>query len=218
MASPPMAFSLEEILGKLRDLFSPHSRTPSGAVEFIVAGLGNPGAKYDGTRHNAGFMALDYIAGKLGVKVSRLKYKALCGDAVIAGKRVLLLKPSTFMNNSGESVRDAMQFYKLPPENVLVLCDDISLDVGCVRIRRKGSDGGQKGLRSIITLTGSEDFPRVKIGVGAKPHPDMELAAWVLSKFSKDDGKKLEPVWDSVQQAVELIVSGDTDGAMNKFN
>lgn len=202
---------------RLMDLFGGRSGA-AGAVEYLVVGLGNPGKQYEATRHNAGYLALDRIAREAGATVNRLKFKGLTGDATIGGKRVLLLKPTTYMNNSGEAVREAMQFYKVPPERVIVLSDDVSLEVGKLRIRSSGSDGGQKGLRSIIAHTGGDTFPRIRIGVGKKPHPDMELADWVLSGFTKADAKLLEPVWDQVAQAVELIVKGDTGEAMNRFN
>ena len=189
-----------------------------GAVDFIIVGLGNPGKKYEGTRHNAGFVAVEALAKRLGVRVDRVKFKALCGEAVIGDKKVLLMMPQTFMNNSGEAVREAAAFYKLPPERCLILCDDISLPVGTIRIRRKGSDGGQRGLRSIITLCGSEAFPRVKIGVGQKPHPDYDLAAWVLSKFTKDEAPLLLSAADRAAEAACLIVEGDIDEAMNRFS
>jgi PTH1 family peptidyl-tRNA hydrolase len=190
----------------------------SGAIEYIIVGLGNPGREYENTRHNAGFMALDCIAAKHGASVTKLKFKALCGDAMIGGKRALLLKPSTYMNKSGESVLDAMQFYKVPIEKVIVLSDDVALDVGKLRIRRSGSDGGQKGLRNIIYLTGKDTFPRVRIGVGAKPHPSMDMADWVLSRFTKDDLAALAPVLDNAADATELIVKGQLQEAMNRFN
>ena len=201
---------------KLKEFFGGHAA--SGPVEYLVVGLGNPGKQYAFTRHNAGYLAVDHISAKLGFAVNRLKFKSLCGDAVISGKRVLFLKPTTFMNNSGEAVRDAMQFYKLPIENVLVIFDDASLPVGAMRIRQQGSDGGQKGARSIIYLTGKDTFPRVKIGIGAKAHPEMDMADWVLSAFTKQDAAALEPVWDRVLEAVEMMVKGDIAGAMNKFN
>lgn len=195
-----------------------YSAASAGAVEYIVVGLGNPGREYENTRHNMGFIAVDYIAEKLSLKIKKLKFQSLCGDAVVAGKRVLFLKPSTYMNNSGEAVRDAMRFYKVPIENVLVISDDVALGVGKMRIRRSGSDGGQKGLKSIIYLAGSDNFPRIRLGVGAKPHPDMELAAWVLSRFSKDEGKLLEPVWKNTFDAVDLIIQGKIDEAMSRYN
>lgn len=204
------------MMNRLRDFFSGYSA--SGAIEFIVAGLGNPGKQYENTRHNMGFIAVDYIAEKSSFPIKRLKFQSLCGDTVISGKRVLFIKPSTYMNKSGEAIRDAMQFYKVPIENVLVISDDIALDVGKMRIRRSGSDGGQKGLKNIIYLTGKDNFPRIRLGVGAKPHPDMELAAWVLSRFNKDEQKKLDPIWKNTFEAVELIVAGKIDEAMNRFN
>lgn len=204
------------MIKRIKEYFSGYSA--SGPIEFIVAGLGNPGREYEGTRHNAGFLAADRIAEELGVRINKLKFKALCGDGMMAGRRVLLLKPSTYMNKSGESVRDAMGFYKVPIQNVIVLSDDVALEVGRLRVRRSGSDGGQKGLRSIIYLTGQDSFPRVRIGIGAKPHPDMELADWVLSKFTADDKRKLDPVLEHAAEAVGLIVQGKITEAMNRFN
>jgi PTH1 family peptidyl-tRNA hydrolase len=163
-------------------------------------------------------LAVDHIAGKLGFSTEKLKFKALCGECMVAGKRVLFIKPTTFMNNSGEAVRDALAFHKLPIENLIVISDDVALDVGVMRVRPRGSDGGQKGLRSIIGLTGKDDFPRVRIGVGAKPRPEMELADWVLSRFTDSDRKKLERVWENAHAAVEMIIKGDTDGAMGRYN
>lgn len=193
-------------------------KTEAGSVDFIVAGLGNPGKQYEATRHNAGFIALEALAEKLDADVRRIKFKSYCGDAVIGDKRVLLMMPQTFMNNSGEAVREAMQFYKLSPEQVLVMMDDISLPVGTIRIRRKGSDGGQKGMRSIITLTGSDQFPRVKLGVGEKPHPDYDLAAWVLSKFAKEEQPLMVDAARRAADAACLIVQGETEQAMNQFS
>lgn len=191
---------------------------PHGAVEFIIVGLGNPGREYESTRHNAGFLAVDNLADRLGVKVDRLKFKSLCGDAMIGEHRVLLMKPSTFMNNSGEAVREAMRFYKLTADHLLVLFDDVSLDVGRLRIRRQGSDGGHNGIKSIIYLIGADDFPRVKIGVGKKPHPDYDLAVWVLGKFQKADSELLDKVFDTAAEAAVLIVSGEIETAMNRYN
>lgn len=191
---------------------------PTGAVDFIIVGLGNPGKKYEGTRHNAGFMVIETMADRLGVRVNRAKFKSLCGEAVIDRKKVLLMMPQTFMNNSGEAVREAMAFYKLPPERCLVLCDDITLPVGTIRIRRKGSDGGQRGVRSIITLCGSEQFPRIKIGVGQKPHPDYDLAAWVLSRFTESEKAPLREAVTHAADAAELIVQDNIEAAMNQFS
>ena len=191
---------------------------PAGPVEYIVAGLGNPGKEYEGSRHNAGFMGMEALADRLHVKIDRVKFKSYCGQADIGGRRTLLLMPQTFMNASGEAVRDAMQFYKLPPERCLILFDDISLPVGAIRVRRKGSDGGQKGMRSIITLTGSDLFPRVKIGIGQKPHPDYDLAAWVLSHFSKDEAPRMLEAARSAAEAACLIVEDRIDDAMNRYS
>lgn len=196
----------------------PAGGAPTGQVEYIVVGLGNPGTKYDNTRHNAGFLAVDRIAKKLGISVDRLKFKSLTGDAMIAGHRVLFLKPSTFMNNSGEAVRDAAQFHKVPSERIIVIFDDISLDVGGVRIRRKGSDGGHNGIKSIIYLLGKDDFPRIKIGVGKKPHPDYDLADWVLSRFTEKDFDALNAIFDNTLDMITKIIEGNIDAAMNNYN
>lgn len=200
-----------------KNLFSNHTE-PTGPVEYIVVGLGNPGSKYNGTRHNAGFMALDYIAQKAGARVDRIKFKGLTGTASISGKKVLLLKPSTFMNLSGQSVLEAMNFYKLPPENVIILFDDISLEPGCMRIRLKGSDGGQNGMKNIIYLSGKNTFPRIKLGTGAKPSPQWDLADWVLSKFTSTEQKAITVALDHVNFAVALMVQGNAYEAMNKYN
>lgn len=200
------------------NLFGKKTAAQGGAVEYIVVGLGNPGKQYENTRHNAGFIALDKLADKYNCNVSKMKYKALIGDCTIAGKRTLLMKPQTFMNLSGEAVVQAMSFYKIPPENVIVLFDDISLDVGRMRIRRKGSDGGQKGMRSIIELSGSSLFPRVKIGIGEKPNPNWQLADWVLSRFTAAEREALDKVTDNACGAVEYIIAGNIDKAMADFN
>lgn len=189
-----------------------------GSVEYLIVGLGNPDKKYENTRHNAGWLALDYIADKLDCSVNKLKFKSLVGTCEIGGAKVMLMKPTTYMNNSGQAVVEAMNFYKIPAENVIVIFDDISLDVGKMRIRSKGSDGGQKGMRSIISLSGSQAFPRIKIGIGAKPNPDWDLADWVLSKFSDNEMKELEKMFENAHKAVELIIDGKTDRAMNLFN
>lgn len=191
---------------------------PAGPVDFLIAGLGNPGKQYEATRHNAGFMAVEALADKLGTRVNRVRFKSYCGETEIEGRRVLLLMPQTFMNNSGEAVREAMQFYKLPPERCLILFDDISLPVGTIRVRRKGSDGGQRGMRSIILLTGSDQFPRVKIGIGDKPHPDYDLASWVLSRFTKEEGPRIVEAAHSAAEAACLIVQGKIDEAMNRYS
>ena len=187
-------------------------------MEFIVCGLGNPGTQYENTRHNMGFMALDTLAESLNVSVKKLKFKSLTGDAVIGGKHCLLMKPTTFMNNSGVAVVEAMNFYKVPPENLLVLVDDISLDVGRIRIRRKGSDGGHNGLKSIIYLTGSDTFPRIKLGVGAKPHPDYDLADWVLASLTPGEQAELEEGVRRAAEAAECFLRDGPEKAMNRYN
>ena len=193
-------------------------KKPASPIDFLIVGLGNPGKKYEGTRHNAGFAALEALAEKLGVKVRKSKYKALTAEASIGDKRVLLMMPQTFMNLSGQAVTEAMQFYKLKPEQVLILLDDITLPVGVLRIRRKGSDGGQRGMRSIITLSGSEQFPRIKIGVGQKPRPDYDLAAWVLSKFTGEEAAKMLDAFQNAADAACKIVQGDLESAMNAYS
>lgn len=190
----------------------------AGPMDFMIVGLGNPGKKYEGTRHNTGFAAIEALADQLGAKISKVKFKAYCGEAEIEGRRVLLLKPQTFMNLSGEAVTEAMRFYKLKPEQVLILLDDISLPVGVIRLRRKGSDGGQRGMRSIIALSGSEMFPRIKIGIGEKPRPDYDLAAWVLSKFSAEEAALLLEAIGNAAQAACLIAKGDMETAMNRYS
>ena len=192
-------------------------KEPLGAAEYIIAGLGNPDRKYENTRHNAGFITIDTLADKLGVRIDRIKYKSLCTTAVINDKKVLLMKPSTYMNNSGLAVKEAMSFFKIPPEKTLIILDDISLDVGKLRIRRKGSDGGHNGMKNIIYLTGSDQFPRVKLGIGKKPE-QWNLADWVLSTFTSTEQKSLEAAVENACSAIELIVGGQTDKAMNLYN
>ncbi len=190
----------------------------SNGIEYIIVGLGNPGRQYENTRHNAGFIAMDYICDKLGVKINKIKFKSTVAEANISGKRCLLMKPSTFMNLSGQAVTEAMNFYKIPPQHTVILSDDISLDAGVIRIRRKGSDGGQNGLKNIIYLSGSDEFPRVKIGIGKKPHPDYDLKDWVLSRFTDKDKKLIGERLPDILGAVELIVADDIDKAMNLYN
>lgn len=191
---------------------------PTGPVEYLIVGLGNPGPKYDGTRHNAGFMALDYIAEKAGVSVDRVKFKGLCATAPLGGKKVLLLKPGTYMNLSGQSVTEALNFYKLPPERAVVLYDDIYFPPGKLRIRTHGSDGGQNGMKNIIYLTGKDTIPRIRLGTGDRPDPKWDLADWVLSKFSPEDSKLFYEAVQHAYEAVELIVQGKTAEAMNRYN
>lgn len=183
----------------------------------VIVGLGNPGKKYENTRHNIGFAAIDYIAEKEGININTGKHKALVGSGYINGVKVLLVKPQTFMNLSGESLRPIMDFYKLEPEDFLVIFDDIDLDVGRIRIRRKGSAGGHNGIKSIISHLGSMEFPRIKIGVGAKP-PGYDLADYVLGHFSKADQEILQERFEDVYDAVKLIVGDDITEAMNRHN
>ncbi len=190
----------------------------TGPVEYMIVGLGNVGPKYENTRHNAGFMTIDAVAAAYNCKVDRLKHKAMLGEAMISGKRCLLMKPTTFMNNSGEAVAEAMRFYKIPPERVIVIFDDISLEPGGLRIRRKGSDGGHNGIKSIICETGEDAFPRIKVGVGKKPRPDYDLAAWVLSKFTDSEQEKLQESIRNACEAIKLMVGGEIDRAMNLYN
>ncbi len=192
--------------------------TPSGPPEFMIVGLGNPGKKYELTRHNAGFLFLDLLADKHGFNINKIQFKAITATAEIAGKKCLVMKPQTFMNLSGESVKQAAAFYKIPPENIIVIFDDISLPCGKLRIRRKGSDGGHNGIKSIINLLNSDKFPRIKLGVGEKPHPDYDLADWVLSTFKKDELSSLREAAEKSCDALELMISGNIDKAMSNFN
>ena len=184
----------------------------------MVVFLGNPGTRFDGTRHNVGFMTGDALAKKLGVKIDRAKFRALTGQADIAGERVLLLKPQTYMNLSGDAVREAMNFYKLPLDHVIVVSDDVSLPVGKLRIRRSGSAGGHNGLKDIIAKCGGDGFPRVKIGVGEKPHPDYDMADWVLSAFRDRDAEIISDAVKKAADAVTVLIAEGVDKAMAKFN
>ncbi len=196
-------------------MFFKKIKTP---LDFIIVGLGNIGPRYDKTRHNTGFNAVDYISGRSGITVNRLKHMAKTGTGVIAGKKVLIMKPQTFMNNSGDAVADAARYYKLPPENILIIFDDVSLEVGKLRIRKSGSDGGHNGIKSIIACLGTEVFPRIKIGVGAKPRPDYDLADWVLSDLTIGERNAIAEKYDSVFEAVTLIINGETEKAMQLYN
>lgn len=190
----------------------------TGGIDWIVVGLGNPGMAYEGTRHNAGCTALSELAAMAGITINKKQFKALTGTGTVEGQKVLLVFPQTFMNNSGEAVQAAMSFYKVPAERLLVLSDDIALDVGAVRVRKKGSDGGQKGLRSIIQHIGVDSFPRIRIGVGAKPHPAYDLADWVLSKYKKDEQPLMEEAFEKAAKAACLVIAGKVDEAMNRYS
>ena len=207
-------------MGNIFDIFDKLKKEEKSTspISFIVVGLGNPGAKYEKTRHNVGFIAVDDIAKRLGVKIDRAKYHALITEVTVDGKRGILMKPETYMNNSGVAVAEAARFYNIPPEMVIVLHDEISFDPGLFRIRRKGSAGGHNGLKSIIEHLGSQDFPRIKLGVGQKPHPEYDLADWVLGKLPEGDMKKFIDRLDDVYESVRLIIGGNIDGAMSKFS
>lgn len=184
---------------------------------FLLVGLGNPGEEYARSRHNVGFCALDFLAAKLSATVDRAKFSALTGTARIGGNTVLLMKPMTYMNLSGKAVAEAASFYKIPPERILVLHDEISFAPGVIRIRKKGSAGGHNGLKSIIASLGSEDFPRIKIGVGQKPHPDYDLADWVLGTPGAEDRAAIAARFPDIADAVSLMLDGKTEEAMNRY-
>ena len=200
------------------DRISANSQNARGKIEYVIAGLGNPGLEYENTRHNAGFIVLDMLARQCGEEINRMQFKGRTADVMLGDKRCLLLKPTTYMNNSGESIVQALEFYKLDVSSLIVVCDDISLDVGRLRIRRKGSHGGHNGLRSICELTGSDSYERIKMGVGKKPHPDYDLAKWGLGKFGKEDMEKLNTAAENACECIKLMVQGKTDQAMNKYN
>lgn len=199
-------------------MFNFKKERSSGNVDFLIVGLGNPGKKYETTRHNAGFMCIDKFSQEENVDVKKVKFHALIGECYIDGKKVVVMKPQTMMNNSGQAIKECATFYKIPPENIIVIYDDISLEPGKLRIRRKGSAGGHNGIKSIIAHLGSENFPRVKIGVGAKPHPDYDLVDWVLGSFPKDQLKLINESCENAYNAIKIIMTGDIDGAMSKFN
>lgn len=199
-------------------IFKRRTLNPGGPPEYLVVCLGNPGREYEATRHNTGFIFADLLAEKYDFKINRIQFKAVTGSVTINGRRCLVVKPQTYMNNSGQSVREAASFYKIKPENVIAVFDDVSLPCGKLRIRRKGTDGGHNGIKSIIYQLSADTFPRIKIGIGEKPSPEWNLADWVLSKFSTDDLKLLKQACENGIEALELMVSGDVDGAMNKFN
>lgn len=203
------------------DLFKQISKkeevSPSPITHLIV-GLGNPGDKYFYTRHNAGFLALDYFADALGTRIDRYKFHALCAEAQVGAHRVLLMKPQTMMNASGTAVAEAASFYKIPPERIIVLSDDITGIPARIRIRRRGSAGGHNGLKDIIARIGSEDFPRIRIGVGEKPHPDYDLAAWVLSDFSREEQALLFSSFGCIEKGLRLLLDGSFDAAQQLCN
>ena len=192
-----------------------HKKAP---VAWLVVGLGNPGAKYENTRHNVGFRAVDALADQSGAAIRRIKYHALTAEAAVGGQGVLLMKPTTYMNLSGEAVGEAARFYKLAPDHVLVISDDVDLPLGKLRIRKSGSAGGHNGLKSIIQHLGSDQFPRLKIGVGGKPHPDYNMADWVLGQLRGEDAKAMDEAVRRAADAVECLLREGIEKAMNQFN
>ena len=188
------------------------------AWDWLIVGLGNPGENYARTRHNIGFRAVDCVAQQLGVRIDHARFRGLYAQGIWKGQKLILLKPQTFMNESGLSVMDAARYFKLPPERIVVLFDDISLDVGRLRVRGDGSAGGHNGIKSIIGCLNSQSFPRVKIGVGAKPHPDYDLADWVLGKFPAEDAKALNDRFSDLEAAAKLIMDGKLGMAQSKYN
>lgn len=209
-------------MSNIFDIFKKIEKEKEGAsatpITHIIVGLGNTGREYENTRHNIGFCAIDYVAERCGASISRFKFDALTGEAMIGSKRVLLMKPQTLMNASGKAVAPAASFYKIPTENIIVISDDINLDVGRMRVRKNGSDGGQKGLRSIINMLTTDNFPRIRIGVGKKPHPDYDLAAWVLGNFSSEDKGVISELFPTVYEGIEKILTGQTDAAIALCN
>ena len=190
----------------------------SGGVSWLLVCLGNPGDKYENTRHNVGFMVADEVAERQRKPIQRLKFKALTNVLTISGEKVLVMKPVTYMNLSGEAVRQAVDFYKIPPDHVLVVSDDTALPVGRLRIRTKGSAGGHNGLKNIIQHLGTDQFPRLRVGVGEKPHPDYDMADWVLGKFVGEDKKAIDAAVKRAADAIECILDQGIDRGMGKFN
>lgn len=203
------------------DLFKQIAKKEESSLEpvsWLIVGLGNPGDKYKTTRHNAGFLALDHLAQKYNIRIDRARFHALCGEGRIKNHHVLLMKPQTMMNASGLSVQEAADFYKILPDHILVISDDITQPPAGMRIRKKGSAGGHNGLKDIIACLGGDGFPRLRIGVGEKPHPDYDLAAWVLSDFPKEELSLLSLAFPIASQGIERILDGDFDGAMQICN
>lgn len=190
----------------------------SGTFEYLIAGLGNPGREYENTRHNAGFDAVDILADNFGMKWSKSKFDSLYGDCEIAGSRVIIAKPQTYMNLSGGAVQKIAAFYKIPTQNIIILHDDVSLDVGKIRIRRKGSAGGQKGMNDIIRALSTEEIKRVKIGVGSKPHPDYDMKDWVLGRIPTEQQADFKTACENAAKSVVEIIKNGIDSAMNKYS
>ena len=189
-----------------------------GGVSWLIVFLGNPGPRYEMTRHNAGFMAADAMAKEKNVNINKARFKALTATCDIGGESVLLMKPQTFMNLSGDAVAQAVRFYKIPPEHVIVVSDEVSLPIGKLRIRTKGSAGGHNGLKDIIAKLGTDAFPRIRIGVGAPPHPDYDMADWVLSSFKNQDAEDMKAAAKRAAEAVECYILHGPDRTMNLYN
>ena len=190
----------------------------SGGVDWLLVCLGNPGDQYENTRHNAGFMVADELADRHNIPVQRLKFRALTNTITVGDQKVLLMKPVTYMNLSGEAVHEAAAFYKIPPEHILVISDEVSLAPGKIRVRRSGSAGGHNGLKNIIAHLSTDQFPRIRVGVGQKPHPDYDMADWVLGKFQGEDKKAVESAVKRAADAAECLIREGVDKAMNKYN
>ena len=187
-------------------------------MDWIVVGLGNPGKNYEYTRHNVGWLAIDAFADKMGVKINRIKFRALCGECMVNGKKILLMKPQTYMNASGEAIAEACNYYDVAPDRVLVICDDVTLPFNRIRIRQKGSAGGHNGLKSIINCLGSDTFPRLRIGVSDRGDPTTDLADWVLGSFSGTEKKKLAERFSDTNEIIPLMIDGRTEDAMSRYN
>jgi PTH1 family peptidyl-tRNA hydrolase len=208
-------------MNRLAELFASiktSSPAPKGPLTHIIVGLGNPGKQYENTRHNVGFQAIDQLAADHKIDIRSSRFQALVGEGMIGETHVLLMKPQTYMNLSGDAVKAAADYYHIAPEHILVYCDDISFDVGQMRIRRKGSAGGHNGLKSMISRLGGDNFPRVKIGVGQKPHPDYDLADWVLSNLPKEAQDKMKAVYQNISRATLLLLEDKFEEAMNQFS
>lgn len=187
-------------------------------MDWIVVGLGNPGKNYEYTRHNVGWLAVDAFANKMGVKINRIKFRALCGECMVNGKKILLMKPQTYMNASGEAIAEACNYYDVAPDRVLVICDDVTLPFNRIRIRQKGSAGGHNGLKSIINCLGSDAFPRLRIGVSDRGDPTTDLADWVLGSFSGTEKKKLAERFEDTNEIIPLMIAERTEDAMSRYN
>lgn len=206
-------------MASIFDLFKKiEKKADTTPITHIIVGLGNPGEKYIYTRHNAGFLAIDYLLSKYTISCDKLRFKALTGEIKLGGVRALLMKPQTFMNASGTAIQEACVFYKIPPENVIVISDDASFDIGKLRIRKSGSAGGHNGLKSIIECLGSDKFPRIKLGVGQKPSPDYDIADWVLARIPKESEKAFCSLLEFIPSILELMLTGNIEKAMCDFN